>query len=259
MRLHADRLHAVVIRLVDDRHDAEEATQEAFLRAWRSIGRFKGDSQFFTWLYRIGVNEAHRLTARRAGRGPASSLEEQVVPPADPRPGPAASVQHDDLREALESAIRALDHDYRAPLVLRDIEGLSTAEAAAIMDIGEAAFKSRLHRARLAVRDAVRDHLPAGRRPMMLAMLRHPLAFRRDHRFTMERASEFLDGELTPRDRARLEHHAHVCPMCSRFLASLRRTVSALSRLGQAPGPSGSVTGGVLDRLRAETGDGCDH
>ena len=55
-----------MVRLVDDRHEAEEATQEAFLRAWRSIGRFKGDSQFFTWLYRIGVNEAHRLTARRA-------------------------------------------------------------------------------------------------------------------------------------------------------------------------------------------------
>ncbi|WP_372789524.1 RNA polymerase sigma factor [Paraconexibacter sp.] len=159
VRRYADRLHAVVLRLVDDRHDAEEATQEAFLRAWRSIDRFKGDSQFFTWLYRIGVNEAHRLTGRRAAR-PAVSLDEQDVPPADPALGPDARAQHDDLRAALESAIRALDHDYRAPLVLRDVEGLSTAQAAAIMGLGEAAFKSRLHRARLAVRDAVRDHLP---------------------------------------------------------------------------------------------------
>ena len=162
VRLHADRLHAVVLRLVDDRHEAEEATQEAFLRAWRSIGRFKGDSQFFTWLYRIGVNEAHRLTARRTSRGPVVSLDDQVVEPADPRPGPASHVQHDDLRVALETAIRGLDPEHRAPLVLRDIEGLSTAEAAHAMGLGEAAFKSRLHRARLAVRKAVRDYLPEG-------------------------------------------------------------------------------------------------
>ncbi len=162
VRLHADRLHAVVLRLVDDPHEAEEATQEAFLRAWRSIGRFKGDSQFFTWLYRIGVNEAHRLTSRRTRGGRTVALDEQTVQPADPRPGPAARVQQGDLRTALENAIRALDHDYRAPLVLRDIEGLSTAEAARAMGLGEAAFKSRLHRARLAVREAVRDHLPEG-------------------------------------------------------------------------------------------------
>lgn len=162
VRLHADRLHAVVLRLVDDRHEAEEATQEAFLRAWRSIGRFKGDSQFFTWLYRIGVNEAHRLTARRTSRGPVVSLDDQLVEPADPRPGPASRLQHDDLRAALETAIRGLDPEHRAPLVLRDIEGLSTAEAALAMGLGEAAFKSRLHRARLAVRKAVRDYLPEG-------------------------------------------------------------------------------------------------
>lgn len=159
VRLHADRLHAVVLRLVDDRHEAEEATQEAFLRAWRSIGRFKGDSQFFTWLYRIGVNEAHRLTARR-GRGAVVALEDQVVQPADPGPGPATRVQQHDLRDALERAIRSLEPEYRAPLVLRDIEGLSTAEAAQAMGLGEAAFKSRLHRARMAVRAAVQDHLP---------------------------------------------------------------------------------------------------
>lgn len=159
VRLHADRLHAVVLRLVDDRHEAEEATQEAFLRAWRSIGRFKGDSQFFTWLYRIGVNEAHRLTARR-GRGAVLALEDQVVQPADPGPGPATRVQQHDLRDALERAIRSLEPEYRAPLVLRDIEGLSTAEAAQAMGLGEAAFKSRLHRARMAVRAAVQDHLP---------------------------------------------------------------------------------------------------
>jgi len=158
VRLYADRLHAVVRRLVDDQHEAEEVTQEAFLRAWRGIAKVKGDSQFFTWLYRIGVNEAHRRTSHR--RAPVASLEEKLVEPADTRPEPPRRVEQDDLRHALERAVQGLKPDQRAPLVLRDIEGLSTAEAAAILDLGEAAFKSRLHRARLAVRDAVRDYLP---------------------------------------------------------------------------------------------------
>jgi DNA-directed RNA polymerase specialized sigma24 family protein len=75
VRRHADRLHAVVTRLVADRHEAEEVTQEAFLRAWRGIATFKGEAHFFTWLYRIGVNEARRRRvarcARNRARGPA--------------------------------------------------------------------------------------------------------------------------------------------------------------------------------------------
>jgi RNA polymerase sigma-70 factor (ECF subfamily) len=159
VRRHAERLHAVVARLVADRHEAEEVTQEAFLRAWRGIAGFKGEARFFTWLYRIGVNEARRRAARRTPPGAVTSLDEHGVDPADPRSVPDRHAEHRDLRVALERAVRALDPDYRAPLILRDVEGLSTAEAAAIMGLSEAAFKSRLHRARLAVRNAVEDHL----------------------------------------------------------------------------------------------------
>ncbi|MEP6953364.1 MAG: sigma-70 family RNA polymerase sigma factor [Solirubrobacteraceae bacterium] len=158
VRRHADRLYGVVLRLVGDRHEAEEVTQEAFLRAWRGIDSFKGDSRFFAWLYRIGVNEANRRTAGR--RAPVASLDEQFVDPADTRPQPDLRLEQDDLRRALEHAVKGLRPEQRAPLVLRDIEGLSTAEAAAILELGEAVFKSRLHRARLRVRDAVRDYLP---------------------------------------------------------------------------------------------------
>ena len=160
VRRHADRLHAVVLRIAGDRHDAEEITQEAFLRAWRGLHGFKGDAQFFTWLYRIGVNEARRRAQRRASTGPLTSLEEHPSEPRDPGPGPAGTAEHQDLRSALEDAVRALDPEYRAPLVLRDIEGLTTAEGAEIMGLGEAAFKSRLHRARMSVRAAVDSYLP---------------------------------------------------------------------------------------------------
>lgn len=75
VRRYADRLYAVVLRLCTDAHEAEEVTQEAFLRAWRGIERFEDRSQFFTWLYRIGVNEAKRRSQRRppAGQVPRST------------------------------------------------------------------------------------------------------------------------------------------------------------------------------------------
>jgi RNA polymerase sigma-70 factor (ECF subfamily) len=158
VRRHADHLYAVVLRFVADSGEAEEVTQEAFLRAWRSIGRFEGRSRFFTWLYRIGINEAKRRAARRP---PATvvSLDDEPIPEApDWSQAPETRFAQSDLRRVLEDAIRALAPEYRAPIVLRDVEGLSTREAAEAMDLGEAAFKSRLHRARLAVRRALDEY-----------------------------------------------------------------------------------------------------
>ena len=155
IRRHADRLYAVVLRFVGDREAAEEVTQEAFLRAWRGIGRFQGRSRFFTWLYRIGINEAKRRAARESAERTISLDEEPILEAPDWSEAPDTRAQQRDLRRALESSIRALPVKYRAPVILRDVEGLSTQEAADVMDLHEAAFKSRLHRARLAVRRAV--------------------------------------------------------------------------------------------------------
>ena len=156
----ADRLYAVVLRFLGDRQEAEEVTQEAFLRAWRGIAGFQGQSEFFTWLYRIGINEAKRRAERRSPTEQSVSLdEERAAAPSDRRDEPQRRAEQRDLRRALEQAVRALPPKYRAPLILRDIEGLSTREAAEIMELHESAFKSRLHRARLAVREAIEDHL----------------------------------------------------------------------------------------------------
>lgn len=160
VRRYADRLYAVVLRFVADADEAEEVTQEAFLRAWRSIGRFEGRAQFFTWLYRIGINEAKRRAERRPAAGQVVSIDEdQQDQPADAREGPGARAEQSELRAALERAVRALPLEYRTPLILRDIEALSTAEAAQVMELREAAFKSRLHRARMAVREAIDGYL----------------------------------------------------------------------------------------------------
>lgn len=96
------------------------------------------------------------MTAKSAAQ---RSLEDLTLEPHDPGLGPQGQSEQRDLRTALEAAVRDLHPDYRTPLVLRDIEGLSTRDAAAIMGLRPAAFKSRLHRARLEVREAVAKHL----------------------------------------------------------------------------------------------------
>lgn len=159
VRRHADRLYAVVLRFVADGEEAQDVTQEAFLRAWRSIGRFRGQSQFFTWLYRIGINEAKRRAGRRPPAELFASLEDDPMPEApDWSEAPQLRLEQSDLREVLERAIRELPLRYRATVILRDVEGLSTREAAEVMELSEAAFKSRLHRARLAVRRSLDEY-----------------------------------------------------------------------------------------------------
>jgi RNA polymerase sigma-70 factor, ECF subfamily len=141
VRRHADRLYAVVLRFVAEPEEAEEVTQEAFIRAWRSIDRFEGRSQFFTWLYRIGINEAKRRAERRPAAGTVTAFEDSPIDDApDWSDAPELRAEQSELRRVLEDAVRALPVEYRAPLILRDIEGLSTEEAAATMDLREADF-----------------------------------------------------------------------------------------------------------------------
>ena len=161
VRRHADGLYAVVVRLCADRDEAEEVTQEAFLRAWRGLPAFRGDAQFFTWLYRIGVNEARRRAdgmRRRADVVVVSLDEQREHASRDRSVQPVDRAEHADLRRTLDAAIAALPVDQRAALVLRDVEGLSTAQAAAVLGLREAALKSRLHRARELLRAGLADH-----------------------------------------------------------------------------------------------------
>ncbi len=155
---HTDQLYTVVLRLLGDRGEAEDVMQEALLRAWRGIGRFQGRSMFFTWLYRIAVNEANRTLEKRSRRGRSIDVEDDSLILAAPTPEqPANQAERRELRRALDHAIAELTAPYRIAIVLRDIEGLSTREAAEIAGVGEAAFKSRLHQARLRVRAALGD------------------------------------------------------------------------------------------------------
>jgi RNA polymerase sigma-70 factor, ECF subfamily len=150
---HADGVYVVLRRFGLDDDEARDVAQETFLRAWRGLPRFEGRARFFTWLYRIAYNEAQRRLSKRPPAGAVVSTEERPLDDlAADAPGPAEEVEREELRDALAAALRELPVDLRAPVVLRDVEGLSTREAASVLDLGEAAFKSRLHRGRMALR-----------------------------------------------------------------------------------------------------------
>jgi RNA polymerase sigma-70 factor, ECF subfamily len=150
---HADGVYVVLRRFGLDDDEARDVAQETFLRAWRGLPRFEGRARFFTWLYRIAYNEAQRRLSKRPPAGAVVSTEDRPLDDlAADTPGPDEEVEREELRDALAAALRELPVDLRAPVVLRDVEGLSTREAASVLDLGEAAFKSRLHRGRMALR-----------------------------------------------------------------------------------------------------------
>jgi len=160
--LHADRVLGALRRFGLDASEADEVAQEVFLRAWRGLPRFEGRSQFSTWLYRIAFNEAQRRLARRPPpRAEADpDRDDPVVSlPESPNLGPEAQTLDHEFEQTLERALEQLPMEWRAAVVLRDIEGLSTHEAAEIVGVGEAAFKSRLHRGRMQLRALLEPYL----------------------------------------------------------------------------------------------------
>jgi RNA polymerase sigma-70 factor (ECF subfamily) len=155
---YADRLFMLLLRLLGDRGEAEDVAQEVMLRAWQGISRFHGRSSYFTWLYRIAVNEANRALEKRARRPAGVPIgERELQLPTSPADDPFRQAEASELRVALGRAIAELPPPLRIAIVLRDVEGLSTQEAADIAGIGQAAFKSRLHQARQRVRAAIGD------------------------------------------------------------------------------------------------------
>jgi len=167
------RLLAVARRILRSPDDANEAVQEAFLQAFRAIGRFQGEAKLSTWLHRITVN-ACLLRLRHAKRHPEAALDELlprfddtghrlgVEEDGDWPDDVLARMERDQLGRLVRDAIARLPENFRIVVTLRDIEGLSTEETAAALGIRPEAAKMRLHRARQALRTLLEPQVAAG-------------------------------------------------------------------------------------------------
>jgi RNA polymerase sigma-70 factor, ECF subfamily len=162
-RRHADRIHGFSYRMCRHLEDAQDVLQETFLAAFHGLKHFKGKARITTWLYKIASRVC--LKKRRKGKHeprrelsldewmPISEESEGPLQIADWSRSPFEDLQQKELRRVLDEAIASLPGEYRIVLVLRDMEGLSARETGRVLGISVTAVKSRLHRARLFVRE----------------------------------------------------------------------------------------------------------
>lgn len=148
MRRYNQRLYRVVLSILRDGSEAEDVMQEAYVRAYRHLAQFEGRSQFSTWLIRIAVHEALARTRRNSRLQQFAEGDEGDVAMKIPALGadPEQHASRSEVSQMLEKAILALPENYRAVLMMRDIEEMSTAETAAALSISEENVKTRLHR-----------------------------------------------------------------------------------------------------------------
>jgi RNA polymerase sigma-70 factor, ECF subfamily len=150
-RRHQAALYRIAVRVTGDAAEAEDALQEALLDAWRRIGRFRGESAFSTWMYRIVT---HRCLSALRRRRPVPV--EEIEAPAPSRDSPERAAERGAGMDALRDALAALPAEQRVCWVLREMEGLSYAEISAITGATEDAVRGRIHRARTRLAEAMR-------------------------------------------------------------------------------------------------------
>jgi RNA polymerase sigma-70 factor, ECF subfamily len=167
VRLAGGRMLAVARRMLGSEDDAQEAVQDAFLSAFKALDRFDGRSRLTTWLHRITVNAClMKLRSRR--RRPERFIDDllpeflpdghQTVPTRPWKPEGLTGIETSELQALVRLAIGELPADYREVLMLRDIEGLDTEQTAAMLGMTAAGVKTRLHRARQALRTLLEPH-----------------------------------------------------------------------------------------------------
>lgn len=167
MRRGNQRLFRTARALLRDDNEAEDVLQEVYLRAFASIGAFRGEASIFTWLTRITLNEANGRLRRRKNLVGLDQLEAAqssgahviMFPGGDPAATPEADVARAEVRRLIEAAIDELPEPFRLVFVMRDVEECSMAETAVCLGVREETVKTRLHRARRLLRAALSERL----------------------------------------------------------------------------------------------------
>jgi RNA polymerase sigma-70 factor (ECF subfamily) len=162
VRRHQDRLYTAITRFCGNAEDAADIVQRAFVNAWRKIADFQNDSAFFTWLYRIGFNQA--ISFKREGRRPMASLDASggdgpLHTPAAEDAEPGGALESDEVRRKVQQALDLLSEDDRQIILLKDLQDHSYDEIAAVLGIPKGTVRSRLHRARLELREKLKSFM----------------------------------------------------------------------------------------------------
>jgi RNA polymerase sigma-70 factor (ECF subfamily) len=224
---HERRVFRFGLRMCGNEEDARDVLQETLLSAFRNLHDFRGDAQLSTWLYQIA--RSYCLRSRRRGAGEPATTERLDDPEAatiaSPEASPDARAQARQIGSMLQAAILSLPESHREVLVLRDVEGLSAEEAARVVGIEVGALKSRLHRARMDVRERLAGILGSGEAAPCPELAEELAAY----------AAEEIDQATC----ARIEEHLKSCPRCAGACAALQRTVSLCRQIpgGQVPAP----------------------
>lgn len=210
-----------------DPHDAEDVMQDALVALVSSLERFRGEGSLSSWAYIVARNACARRRKRGAKHEPLERGEgEPTIELSDTGSGPEHMAERRELHEALEREIAALPDSLRDVLVLRDVEGLSAAEVSERLGLGERAVKSRLHRARLALRERLADHR-VPKAPSMNAGCPDSVRL----------FSRFLEGELDAGACAQLHEHVANCAGCSAACEILREALGECAACRNTPAP----------------------
>lgn len=228
---HEKQVFRFGLRMCGNEEDARDVLQDTLLAAFRNLRGFRGDAQLSTWLYQIA--RSYCLKARRRGVAEPERTEPLEKPEAAAVPSneaaPDAQAHAREIGAVLQAAILSLSEAHREALILRDVEGLSAEEAARVIGIEVGALKSRLHRARMELRE--RLVMFFGKGSEMAAAVPCP-----------ELADELAASASEEIDQAtclRIEKHLQRCPRCTGACSALRRTVSLCRQIpgGEVPAP----------------------
>lgn len=240
---HEHQVYRFGLRMCGSEEDAKEVLQETLLAAFRGLHSFRGDAELSTWLYQVARTYCSRLRRRRVGSPQEfQSLDSPAAESVPSERGTPDELSHArQMGEVLQVAITALPESLREVLILRDVEGLSAEESAQVVGIEVGALKSRLHRARLQLREHLKTLLGgelenAGPGCPELA----------------QELSEYAAQEIDQATCVRIEDHLSRCARCTEACETLKRTVSLCRRIpgDEVPGP---VRAAVRQALHAAT------
>lgn len=222
----APQVHRFGRRMCGSDHDADDVVQDTLINVATHLDQFEGRASLSSWVFALARSACSRRRRGLKNRPPVA--EEAVRERVDPAPTPEQHAESSELGSALSRALDSLSDEHREVILLRDVEGLTAPEAAHALGTSVDAVKSRLHRARSALRDALRPVLEPDPTPMPRDG---------DCPDVVELWSRYADGDLGPDDCASMEQHLAACPHCGAACQALKTALVACRTVRKAEVP----------------------